>query len=120
MPPKQPDPQKELNILLQRARRNSRNPLLVKVLDWTGNTVQSILLCDGDTWVRNRLRYLMGALREYYHVPLVTILESLDDKSIGPMTRVLLQNAHHIVMTQSNDPKPICTNITVWKDETQT
>jgi hypothetical protein len=43
MPPKQPDPQRELNILLQRARRNSRNPLLVKILDWTGNTVQSVI-----------------------------------------------------------------------------
>jgi hypothetical protein len=39
MPPKELDPQKELNIPLQRARRNSRNPLLVKVLDWMGNTV---------------------------------------------------------------------------------
>jgi hypothetical protein len=36
MPRKQPDPQKELTILLQSARRNSRNPLLVKVVDWTG------------------------------------------------------------------------------------
>ena len=37
MPPKQLDSQKELTILLQRARRNSCNPLLVKVVDWTGN-----------------------------------------------------------------------------------
>jgi hypothetical protein len=48
MPPKQPNPQKKLNILLQRAHRNSRNPLLVKVVDWTGNTVQSVLLADAD------------------------------------------------------------------------
>ncbi len=105
---------------MQRARRNSRNPLLVKVVDWTGNTVQSILLCDGDAWVRNRLRDLIGALQEYYHTPLITILESLDDKSIGPMTCVLLQNAHHVVMTQSYGPQPTYTNITAWKDETQT
>jgi hypothetical protein len=89
-------------------------------VDWTGNPVQSILLCDDDPWVRNRFHQLTDLLQGYYHVPLITILESLDDKSIGPMTRVLLQSAHHVVMTQSSDSKSIYTNITAWKDETQT
>src|SRR5512135_3312769 len=102
MLPKQPDPQRELNILLQRARRNSRNPLLVKVLDWTGNPVQSALLADADDWIRSRLQGMTVELSEYMHVPRVIVVGSMDDPAtgLGPITLTLAQGYHHLVLQQ--------------------
>jgi hypothetical protein len=121
MPPKQPDPQRELNILLQRARRNSRNPLLVKALDWTGNTVQSVLLPDADPWICARLQGMMVELSEYLRVPRVIVVSSMDDPvaGLGPITLTLVQGYHHLVLRQElgEQGKLRIASITYWKDE---
>jgi hypothetical protein len=100
MPPKQPDPQKELNILLQRARRNSRNPLLVKIVDWTGNPVQFVLLADADDWIRSRLQGMTVRLSDYLHCPRVIVVGSVEDPAagIGALTRgIMLEcGTHHL------------------------
>ncbi len=105
MPPKQLDQQKELTILLQRARRNSRNPLLVKVLDWTGNTVQSILLADADDWIRSRLQGMTAQLSDYLHSPQVIVVGSIEDPDagVGEFTRgiMLACGTHHLVVTRN-------------------
>ena len=69
--PKQPD--------LQRAIRNSCNTLLIKVLDWTGNTVQSVLLVDADDWIRSRLQGRTAQLSDYLYCPQVIVVGSIED-----------------------------------------
>jgi hypothetical protein len=106
---------------LQRARRNSRNPLLLKVLDWTGNPVQSVLLADADDWIRGRLQGMTVELSEYLHVPRVVVVGSMDDPAagLGPITLSLAQGYHHLVFRQElcdrGQSKIAC--ITYWKDE---
>ena len=121
MPPKQPDPQRELNVLLQRARRNSRNPLLVKIVDWTGNTVQSVLLADADDWIRSRLQGMTAQLSDYLHSSQVIVVGSMDDPAtgLGPITPTLARDYHHLVFRQElgEHGKPRIASITYWKDE---
>lgn len=120
MPPKRPDLRKELKILLEQARRNSLNPLLVKIVDWTGNTVQSILLADADPWVCARLQGMTVELSEYLRVPCV-IVGSRDDPAtgLGPITLTLVRDYHHLVFRQElgEQGKPRIASITCWKDE---
>jgi hypothetical protein len=107
MPPKQPDPQRELNILLQRARRNSRNPLLVKVVDWTGNPVQSVLLADADDWIRSRLQGMTAQLSDYLHSPQVIVVASMEDPAagVGELTRAIMLECgtHHLVVIRNSE-----------------
>lgn len=113
----------ELNILLQRARRNSRNPLLVKVLDWTGNTVQSVLLANADDWIRRRLQGMTAQLADYLHCPQVIVVGSMHDPAagLGPITLTLVQGYHHLVLRQElgEQGKPRIASITYWKDESE-
>ena len=121
MPPKQPDPQKELNILLQRARRNSRNPLFMQTVDWTGDPVQSVLLADAGPWICARLQGMTVELSEYMRVPHVIVVGCIDDPSVGlgPITLTLAQGYHHLVLRQEMGAqgKPRIVSITYWKDE---
>ena len=120
MPSKQLDPHKELNILLQRARRNSRNPLLVKVLDWTGNTVQSVLLADADDWIRGKLQGMTAQLSDYLRSPQVIVVGSIEDPAagIGQMRQAIMLecDTHHLVVTRNTEGG--VSNIACYREET--
>ena len=93
------------STLLQRARRNSRNPLLVKVADWTGNTVQSVLLADADPWISGKLQGMTVQLSDYLHCLQVAVVDSLEDPAagIGNMTRAVMLECgiHHLSVTRN-------------------
>jgi hypothetical protein len=120
MPLKQLDPQKELNILLQRARRNSRNPLLVKVVDWTGNPVQSVLLADADDWIYSRLQGMTAQLADYLYCPQVIVVSSIEDPAagIGELTRGIMHECgtHHLVVTRNTEGD--ASHIAFYREET--
>jgi hypothetical protein len=120
MPPKQLDSQRELDILLQRARRNSRNPLLVKVLDWTGNTVQSVLLADADDWIRSKLQGMTAQLSDYLHFPQVVVVGNIEDPAsgIGELTRAIMLecSTHHLVVARNHEGR--VSHIAFYGEET--
>jgi hypothetical protein len=105
---------------LQRARRNSRNPLLVKVVDWTGNPVQSVLLADADDWIRSRLQSMTAQLSDYLRCPQVIVVGSIEDPAagIGALTRgIMLEcGTHHLVVTRNTEGG--VTNIACYSEET--
>ena len=119
MPPKQANPTRELQLLLSKARLNSRNPLLVKIVDWAGDTAQSVFLADADSWICSRLQGMTTTIAEYLRVPQVIVVNSLDDPDagIGIMTRLTMRDlgTHHLVVTQDNDGK--VTNIAFYTEE---
>jgi hypothetical protein len=96
---------------------------LVKVLDWTGNPVQSVLLADADDWIRGRLQGMTARLADYLHCPQVIVVGSMDDPAagLGPITLALAQDYHHLVLRQESGEqgKPRIASITYWKDESE-
>ena len=97
--------------------------MFVRIVDWTGNTVQSILLADADVWICARLQGMTVELAEYLRVPRVIVVGSIDDPAagLGPITLILAQDYHHLVLRQEPDKlgKPRIASITYWKDESE-
>jgi hypothetical protein len=93
---------------------------LVKVVDWTGNTVQSVLLADADDWIHSRLQSMTAQLSDYLHCPLVTVVGSIEDPaaSIGELTRgiMLKCGTHHLVVTRNGEGG--ISNIAYYSEET--
>lgn len=106
--------------MLERARRNSRNPLLVRTVDWAGNTVQSVLLADADAWIRARLQSMTAQLCDYLHSPQVIVVGSIEDSAaaIGELTRgIMLEcGTHHLVVTRNGEGN--ASNIAFYREET--
>ncbi len=104
---------------MQRARRNSRNPLLVKIVDWTGNTVQSVLLADADDWICGRLQGMTAQLSDYLQCPRVIVVGSIEDPAagVGELTRgIMLEcGTHHLVVTRNSEGG--VTNIACYSKE---
>ena len=71
--------------------------------------------------MRQRLKDLTPALQEYYRVPRVTVVDSIDNT--GPLTKVLLESGyHHLVMQQGTDAdgKTYIAHTTCWIKEDET
>ncbi len=109
-----------MKILLERARRNSRNPLCVRIVDWTGNTVQSVLLADADDWIRSKLQGMTAQLSDYLHCPQVIVIGSIEDPAvgIGEMTRAIMVECgtHHLVVARNIEG--VVTHIAFYHEET--
>ena len=110
----------KLKILLQSARRNSRNPLLVKVVDWTGNIVQSVLLADADDWIRSKLQSMAARIADYLPTPKVIVVGSIEDPAagVGELTREIMRECgtHHLIVTRNNEGW--VTNIAYCREKT--
>jgi len=94
---------------------------LVKVLDWTGQPVQSVLLADADDWIRSRLQGMTAQLSDYLHCPQVIVVGSVEDPAagLGTIALALARDYHHLVLREEMglQGKPRIVSIAYWKDE---
>jgi hypothetical protein len=89
-------------------------------LDWTGNTVQSVLLADADDWIYSRLQSMTAQLCDYLHCPQVIVVGSVEDPAagIGELTRgIMLEcGTHHLIVTRNTQGG--ISNIAYYSEET--
>jgi hypothetical protein len=89
-------------------------------VDWTGNTVQSVLLADADDWIRGRLQGMTAPLCDYLHSPQVIVVGSIEGPAagIGELTRAIMLECgtHHLVVTRNFEG--VVTRIGFYREET--
>jgi hypothetical protein len=94
--------------------------LLVKIMDWTGNTVRSVLLADADDWIRGKLQGMAAQLSDYLHCPQVSVVGCIEDPAagVGELTRGIMVECgtHHLVVTRNSEGG--VTNVACYRDET--
>ncbi len=92
----------------------------MRIVDWTGDTVQSILLADADDWIRGKLQDMTAQLADYLHCPQVIVVGSIEDPSagVGQMTRAIMLECgtHHLVVTRNHEGQ--VTHIAFYREET--
>ncbi len=95
-------------------------PLFVKTVDWTGNTVQSILLADADDWIRGKLQGMTAQLSDYLRSPRVIVVGSVEDPAAGvwELTRAIMLECgtHHLIVTRNHEGR--VTHIAFYREET--